>query len=105
MIDNFVAGSIIDMDRNNQNTMLNTLYDIVYDKGDNGEFVYLDKMIEYMEQHIELYSDILMLGILTSTLPYKNRLHNRKKYFDRVKSEIIKREGSKEIDSLLYGLE
>jgi hypothetical protein len=79
--------------------------DLIYDNVDElmckGEFDQLDGEIKDIQSN-ELTLDIL-LAILTSTLPAKNKLHSRKKFFDSTVA-LLKSRGEYEED-LLLGLE
>lgn len=71
----------------------------VFDHFNTGNYEYVDSMLLYLAEHIELYSTLLILGILRSTHSGKMYLNNRTLYVEKAKEEF-KRRGENEASIL-----
>jgi hypothetical protein len=89
-----------------------TLFRVIDDLASNGNFEAIDEMIqpdtEVTDEDIEKFTEDhakLLLAILTSTLPMKDRLSNRTIVFSRAQELFSRKYGKEEAEKLLYGLE
>lgn len=106
-----VYKEIIELDNNNKtHSALDLLYDRIFDICDCCNTPGFDELTSEVDMlldeiDVKLPSIEILLGLLTTTLWFKNNLKNRVDFYNRVLSELIDRKGEKYTERLICGLE
>ena len=88
-------------DQGYSDSALDMLYDSIDQFMRDGRFAELNTLVESVD--VESYSDDILLGLLTSTLPARTKLPSRKHVFQKIKKTLKRRNDYEE--GMLAGLE